>query len=116
MCCGLRFAEGVKGEAIEVLKKYIIGRREASAHTYVVMTFVEDNASYKCKEFIALIRELKLGSVMRTKANRNINHGGWGGTGGNQLCVVVLTPDHQAMTDWYQKFVDPAYKLKRIPF
>ena len=110
-CCGLRLADGVDGTPDHVLKEYIKGRNECTAHTFVVMSFPEGRG-YDVSGFVKIIRDNKLGTVKKTKMERNINHGGWKGKGGSELCVIILTPNHSAMTKWYQENVDKDYLLR----
>lgn len=96
-CCGVQEFSGTQNNTPEdVVLLYAKSRR--IAHTFAILTFVEGKSDPK--GFAHFVRTNKLGTVIMTKPERNINHGGWKSTTGNNVTTVIYTPDHSALTRW----------------
>lgn len=114
-CAVAEFA-GTSVPAEQLLKNYVESRNEkcnirlgiTSAHNFVIMSFNEDSRG-GLKEYV---RRNKLGTIQQTKPQKNINHTGWGSKGTKEVYAVLYTPDHEALTRWYQKKFDANYQLK----
>lgn len=103
--------------ADQVLQNYVKERGTADVgsygnrqHTFVVMTFKKGYA----EDFDDYVKAHNLGEVVSSEWRRNINHSGmWNPSKdyGDELRVVVFTPDHQKLTEWYQEKFDKNYSL-----
>lgn len=79
-------------------------------HTFVIMVFKKGYA----EDFDDYVKAHSLGEIVSSEWRRNINHSGlWNPKKhcGDELRVVVFTPDHQRLTEWYQEKFDKDYSL-----
>lgn len=104
----------------QVLQNYVRERNSTDAasagysnkqHTFVVMVFVKGFA----EDFDDYVKAHQLGEIVSSEYRENINHSGlWlpkGSGNGRELRVVVFTPNHQKLTEWYQEKYDKDYQL-----
>lgn len=114
--CGIAEYRGTAGTPKEVLEGYAKSRSKkcnsyqgiTNAHNFVVFTV---NVGH-CKAFGAYVRKHKLGKVLKTQSVININHGGWLSKDGSEIFAILYTPDHEALTEWYQENFDKDFELK----
>ena len=117
--CAVAEYRGTKGDAKNVCRLYTVSRNKtsysrigySSAHTHVIISFTEHGLC-SASDFCKFIRENRLGNCVKSVARPNINHGGWDKKGGTIVQCVLFTPNHEALTKWYQREFDVEYNLK----
>lgn len=116
--CGVAEFLGTSGSPRDILKSYAESRNlrchadlgSTNAHTFVVMS----TTGKAFETFNTYLRKYKLGTSVKTKKARNLNHGGWGSQHGTMIQAMLYQPDHEKLTEWYQKNFDKDYELKTI--